>query len=340
MPKINLRFVLRSICALAVLGIAAPGAGAQNRASLPERELRASSAPKLYEAIAQLRPDWLLLGAGPEGSSEDRVVVFLNGSHMGNLTVLRGIETAQVLSVRVRSPEFVRRTRTRFPREEFAAALFVETRSLAPERQRGRVTFALEGGFNFRSLAQATRQALREQGYTKEFGSVSSGVVQYAQDGTLTPPVLGASVHYRARGGWGGALAVHRMLESRAGGANPELYLAAVSANVTSTEAALMLTRDVKALRLGAGPALRMVNWTWIDGYCKCDDRETSSSSALGAAAEVRAALPLRSLPISPEFKLLARYYPSQQTEFSRLDDPLEVGGLVVTMGMGISTGF
>ncbi|HST58931.1 MAG TPA: hypothetical protein VLK84_09590 [Longimicrobium sp.] len=308
---------------------------------MTRRELRDNTAPTLYDAIAQLRPDWLLLGAGmaPRSSAEG-VVVFVNGKHVGALDALRAIEPGQVLAVRVRTPDYVRRTNPRFPREEFGAALFVDLQRPGSERPRGRLTVSPEVGFSVLSLAGIARAALSDEGYVGDLKTSSGGTVLHGDAETTNPVVLGGSVHYRMRGAWGGALGVYHTLEGQAAGADPTRYLEAVSSRVTSTEATLLLTRQAAALRVGAGPAVRMVDWSWADAYCECDDRETSGSTAVGVAGEVVASLPVSSLPVFPQFKVLARYYPSQQSEFSKLGEPLEVGGLVLTMGVGIATHF
>ncbi len=325
-----------------VLAACATEASAQNRAvSLRERELRDNPATTLYDAIAQLRPDWLLLGANiATQPSAEGVVVLVNRKYVGTLDALRTIDPRQVLAVRVHTPGYARAMDLRFPREDFAAALFVELRRPDSDRPRGRLTVSPEVGFSVLSLPRIAREALRDEGYTNEVGASSGGIVVHGNEGTIIPVVLGGSVHYRVGDAWGGALGVYHTLEGQAAGADPKRYLEAARARVTSTEATLLLTGETAALRLGAGPAVRRVNWSWSDPYCECDNRETSGSTAAGVAGEVLVALPVSSLPVFPEFKLLARYYPSQQAEFSKFGEPLEVGGLVLTMGVGVATRF
>lgn len=336
MPKFNRRSVCLLACVLAA-AFSAP-AGAQSSESLRQAELRGSGAATLYDAVAQLRPGWLRLGedASP-GASVEGVLVFVNGRHAGNLQVLHTLQTAEVLGVRVRTPEYVRRTDPRFPRQEFAAALFVSTRTATRSRPQGRLTLSLDAGYNVRSLARVTRDALGDQGYTTNYADAPNGIIVGQEDGTTSPPTFGATVHYRMRSGWGGALAVHHTLEGRAGGMNPDLETSAVSATLTSTEAAVLVTREASVLRAGVGPSVRMVRWAWTDGYCNCDTEDRSSNAALGVAGEVATTLPLGSASVFPQLKVLARYYPSQRTEFSELDEALQAGGLVLTMGVSLA---
>lgn len=342
MYRIGFHSVVRLVCVFMVLAACATEAGAQNRAvSLRERELRDNTAPTLYDAIAQLRPNWLLLGAGnTTRPTTEGVVVFVNRKHVGTLDALRAIDPRQVLAVRVHTPGYARAMDLRFPPEDFAAALFVELRRPDSERPRGRLTVSPEVGFSVLSLPDIARAALSDEGYITDLKTSSGGIVLHGDAETSNPVVLGGSVHYRMRGAWGGALGVYHTLEGQAAGADPTRYLEAVSSRVTSTEATLLLTRQAAALRVGAGPAVRRVDWSWADAYCECDDRETSGSTAVGVAGEVVASLPVSSLPVFPEFKVLARYYPSQQAQFSKFSEPLEVGGLVLTMGVGIATRF
>jgi hypothetical protein len=339
MPKPIIRSVLRLACALTVGAFSAPGANAQSAGALRHGELQRSNAPTLYDAISRLRPEWLDLGDdGAAGSSVERVLVFLNGHHVGNLHVLHTIQTADVLGVRVRSAEYVRRTDPRFPRQEYAAALFVATRGAAPARPRGQVTVSLDAGYNVHSLARVAREALRDQGYATNYADAPRGVIAGREDGTTNPLTFGATVHYRVRGAWGGGLNVNHTLEGRAGGMSRRLETAAVSTTLTSTEAALLVTHEASVLRLGVGPAVRVVNWAWTDGYCDCGTEEKNTNAAVGLAAELAITLPLGSASVFPQFKVLTRYYPSQRTEFSRLDEALQAGGLVLTMGVSVAT--
>jgi hypothetical protein len=337
------RFAARLLCALTAGLFSAAAARAQTtNVRLAASELRGSSAATLYEAIAQLRPEWLHMGAtGEPGSALGRVLVFVDRHHVGDLQALHLIRTEQVAGVRVRSPEFVRSTMPRFPRQEYAAAIFVATRSTPSLRpQRGQLAFSLDAGYGIRSLTHVTRAALRDQGYTTDFQAAPNGVVASQEDGTTAPVTLGASVNYGVGGGWSGTLAVSHTLEGQAGGLDQSRELEAVTAALTSTEAALLASWQASVLRVGVGPSVRSVSWSWRDGFCPQCDAEKSSSSAVGLAGELAVTLPLRSAAVLPQLKVTGRYYPSQETSFSGLDEPLQTGGLVVTMGISAAMRF
>ena len=87
------------------------------------------------------------------------------------------------------------------------------------------------------------------------------------------------------------------------------------------------------------GPAYRHVRWEWSKGFCQCASQQTTSGGALGIAGEALAELPL-SGRLFPAFRLLARYYPSQNAEHESLEQPVDTGGLVVTFGVSLVARF
>lgn len=339
--KLPLFRAARLCCVLAALALCATDAAAQRRGdAIPASELRRSQATRLYETVAELRPEWLFLGGDTaQAASRERVVVFVNGRHVGDLGALWTIQTADVASVRLRSPEYVRRTDPRFPRTEFNAAIYVATRAAPESLPQGRLTLSVEASFNLVTQASAADDALTDAGYDQDHLEVNQGVVQFQHPGTETPFSVGGTVAYAVAQPWGVALTGLYTFEGTATGYSPDANFAA-STSFTSTEGALLATRDVGQVRLGAGPAFRTVNWTWASGMCQCENEQESTSSAFGLAAEGAALLRLPGIPVLPQVRVLARWYPSQETEYSALGEPLEVGGVVVSMGVGLATRF
>jgi hypothetical protein len=333
------KLAARLLCALAFLVTFHSAAEAQAGERIREAELRMSSAPSLSAAIAELRPGWVFTdAAGGSDVAGARAVVFVNGRQAASLDTLRLLPTAQVASVHLRSPVYVRQNMARTPRDVFDIAIFVSTRG-APVPRQGRLTVSLDVGYSVRALPEVALDALRDAGYSEDYESSPGGGGVAQQEGPLRPPGVGATLHYGIRGPWGAGVIVSHTLEGRVGAQDPNRSLEAVTTTMTSTEVALVGTWHGRVLRVGAGPAVRSVSWSWADGFNPSGDREGSTTTGVGMAAELLAALPVRS-PVFPQFKVLARYYPSQTTEFSELEDPLEVGGLVVTMGLGVATRF
>lgn len=333
------RAIVTHLAVMAALLLSAATAAAQPDAELSARDLRDVSAPHLYDAIAQLRPHWLPAAGDPAGGAGGpRVVVYLNGRHTGDARVLLNIPTGEVTQARVRSADYVRRTDPRFPREEFDLAIYVVTRAAPRQSPQGRVTVSLDAGFNPRSLGHVMDDALGGAGYRAKFAASDLGVVRFEDEGTPYPPSVGATINYGLRGLWGLAATAQHTPGGWSGGYNPETSTA-VSADLTSTEGALLVTREAGVVRAGVGPAYRHVRWEWSRGFCQCAGQQTTSGGALGVAAEALAELPL-SGRVFPGFRLLARYYPSQNAEYESLEQPVDTGGLVVTFGVSLVTRF
>lgn len=327
---------IRSILALLVLAVvamAAPAAHAQDNVLRP-RDLRGAS-PRLYDAIAQLRPQWLQVGA--DSSGMQRIAVYVNGRYLGDARVLRTLETARTTSARLRSAEYVRSAGLPQPPDEFAVAIEVTARSLDRAPAPGRVTLSLDAGVDLWPLARALRVALGDAGYDRQELPGQEGTTSFEGASRLVPSVSG-SLHYALAGAWGVGVTAQHTPESVGGGYHPERQ-EAVSAGVTTTEAALLLTRDSRAVRLGVGPAFRRDGWAWAGGFCRCQNEQEYTSSALGAAAEARVSLPYGSR-VFPAFRVMARYYVPQETEYGALPEQVEVGGLVVTTSVSVGTRF
>jgi hypothetical protein len=333
--------VARRCCVLAALVLASTPASAQARGDrIPVAELTRAQGTNLYEAVAELRPEWMSLGGdAADPASRDRVLVFIDGRHVGDLSALWTIETRSVAAIQLRSPEYVRRTYPRYPRTEFNAAIYVATRAAPEDLPQGRFTVSLDGGIAVRSRLSNLGDALADAGYDKDFKELDNGIVEFTRKGTAQPLVLGGTVAYRAVGPWGVALAGVHTLEGFAAGYNPDTDLA-LTATMTATEGALLVTRDLNRLRIGVGPALRVVDWTWASGFCQCVDEQGSSDSVIGVALEGAFLVRMPRVPVMPQVRALARYYPSQSTQYAPLGEPLEVGGLVVSLGIGLATVF
>lgn len=114
----------------------------------------------------------------------------------------------------------------------------------------------------------------------------------------------------------------------------------AASARFTTWEGAVLATVERAGLRVGAGPALRRATVTWASGFCRCTEPEESSTVAPGAAAHAVATLPAYSLPVLPHLRVMARYYPSRDAPFSELQRTPTLGGLTVSIGVGVARRF
>jgi hypothetical protein len=217
-------------------------------------------------------------------------------------------------------------------------AIFVATRGAPRPSPQGRVTVSLDAGFNARSIGHAMDDALADQGYTAKTVVTGNGVASFNDEGPRFPPSVGATVNYGVRGPWGVAATGQHIGNAWAGGINRTTFTE-VSADLATTEGALLITRESGVLRAGVGPAYRRLKAEWSRGLCQCGDPQTSSTAAFGVAAEGFVELPL-SGRVFPALRLLARYYPSQKTEYEFVKEPMDAGGLVVTFAVSLAGRF
>lgn len=331
----RLRFVLVRIAVLAAALLASP-AVAQRADLLRPRDLQ-DAPPRLADAIAQLRPHWLT--EGESATQVRRVVVFVNGRYLGDARVLFTIATAEVLSARVRDPGYVRSTDARFPREEFDVAIYVATRSVAAVPPAGRLTVSVDPGFDILALGPLTENALDRAGFDQARKETERGVTPFNDPAAGgRQPVLGATVHYGVRGPWGVALTGQYTWGVRALGYSPAADTA-VTITVSSSEAALLATGTGRAFRVGVGPVYRRLDAAWEGGFCQCREPSENTSTALGVAAEGVVQLPLTA-HARPGLRFAARYYPTHKLDYAALPEPLDVRGLVLTLGLSLGVRF
>ncbi|HYR07971.1 MAG TPA: hypothetical protein VEQ60_09390 [Longimicrobium sp.] len=337
-----LRRTFALIFALAVAALESSSLSAQQFARVRHRDLAATGAPTLYDAIAQILPEWL-----PQGEA-NRVAVFVNGTYQGDASRLRTILTDSVASVRRIPPEDVRRLANRYPAGDFDAALFVSMRGTGA-RARHRFTVSLDGGMGVAAMPSAGRRSLVSAGYDKRFhsytvfipflGTYEDRTDEFSEEGTNNPVAFGATFNYRVGQVWGVAVSGQHTTGGWIGGYSAEAD-SAVSATASSTEGAILLTADVNAVRVGVGPAFQRTNWEWVGGWCQCEDPQSSTTTSLGAAAEVVVPLPLVGGPVVPAVRMLGRYYAPAETAYGVGGPAMEVGGFMFTMGVSLATRF
>jgi hypothetical protein len=322
------------LAALTIFALGPVTLHAQEVGRLRDSELAASGAPVLYDAIASIHPEWLPLG------SAHRVAVFVNGTYRGDASELRNIRTDSIGSVRLETPGYAAQYLRRYPAGSFDRVILVATRGGAPA-PRGRFTIALHGGSSVASMASAAHRELQDAGYGAQKQTVGEPPVvhTFKDRGDRAPFTTGGSVGYRITETWGVAVAGLRTYAGWAGGFN-QGENTVVSTRVTSSEAAILATADRGVLRAGVGPAYQQAEWTWATTWCGCKDPRTETSSSLGVAAEVVARVPLGRFPVNPSLSFLGRYYPAREVTFRAPDEQLEVGGFMLTLGMGLSTHF
>ncbi|HEX2078258.1 MAG TPA: hypothetical protein VHG08_11135 [Longimicrobium sp.] len=328
-----------AVLAAASLAACIPGGSPSGPAPREEvisrAELEASGAPDLYQAVQRLRPEWLHLALDPAGGpAEEQVVVFVDGRMMGDVRVLRGMRTQGIGSMRVRSADFVRRMFRGAPGRSFRAAIVVASYTEALPGG-PRVSVSAGAGFTLIGLARSTETAAEDAGF---ISGVPRGT-SFADPGTANPPSLHLTARYAVRPNLSVAADVQHTLEGFYGGTTRRTQgSSVVSTTFTSTEAAVMASFG-RVMRIGAGPAVRQVRWTWVGGLCQCEEEEKHTSTALGLAAEVGVSMP-QNRRWFVDFGVRARYYPSQDTGGYPEVEPMDAGGVVLTPAASIGFRF
>jgi hypothetical protein len=332
MKRATVLHVVSLLLALVFLGLATPASG-QESVRVLHRELVASGAPGLYDAITRTRPGWL-----PAGGA-NRIAVFVNETYRGDASRLRSMVIDSVAEVRWRKAEFVNIAEHPFAQGEFDAALFVSTRGTGP-RPRRRLTASIDVGMSVASMPGAAQTALDNAGYNLQevdativIGGVF--VYRFTNKGTQIPVAAGGTINYRLGEVVGVALTGLHTRTGWSGGYSPRA-MKALSTYSSSTEGALLATADQSVVRVGVGPAFQWVNWEWASGFCGCIDNTRSSSSLVGAAGEFLVALPLPDVPVRPAVRVFARYYPEREVDAQ--GETLKVGGFMLTLAAGLAT--
>ncbi|MBB4635095.1 hypothetical protein [Longimicrobium terrae] len=330
---------LRSLFALALLSLGACSASSGPNSSpgsasdaLRGAEIRASGAADLYAAVAALRPSWLYYAVDSVGApAEGSVLVFVDGRRAGDLRSLRGMNTAEIETVRLRSAAHVRESTIGLNDAPVTAGLYISRVVAAnrPTRPAGagagvslNVGLAAAGkpaDQAFDALADAGYDSFKES--EEYFPARNRNPGLMVQGGAwmgITGP-LRADVHL---------IRIFpsdvKAFSSREGDAVGE---------VASIEGDVMLTYVARAagfdLSLGLGPAVRRVEGSWRSQDPTLVDRTTTGfGGAAAATASVRTGT--RTLV---QVQAMARRYAPQ--EFAEQFGGLEMKGTTFTVTLG-----
>jgi hypothetical protein len=307
---------------------------AQTAGRMRELELAASGAPVLYDAIASIHPEWL-----PPGDA-NRVGVFVNGAYRGDASELRNIRTDSVVGVRLVTPAYAAQHLRRFPAGTFDRVIVVVMRSsaLAP---RGRFTASFHAGMSVASISSSVQRGMKGAGYDAPFIRYRDAIVAFKNPQTTVPVAVGGTINYRMRGRWGIALTGLHTRAAWAGGFKSTAPpVKAISTTATTSEGAVLVTADQSVFRLGVGPVFQRVDWDWASAPCQCSDLSARRTSSTGAAGEIVMSIPVARVPVRPSMRVFGRYYPEQEIEAGATGERLQVGGFMMTIGVGMATHF
>lgn len=305
---------------------------AQNRQLLRRREIERTGAVSLRDAVAAARPDWLFMGGDTaDAASAARVIVFVDGSELGDLGTLRAIRAARVESVLLRAASTVRQLYPPLAGREFRAALFVSTLTPAdPDARVRRVSVSVNTGIGIASQGARVRSSFADAGYS----SVLPPYQAWARKGDSWPLTYGAVLHYAARGSLGAELDVQHTPKAFFGGIRPADQ-PVVSGFFTTSEGAVMATWSRRVARAGVGVAYRATDWELSRTYCQCEDNQSATTAAFGLAAGVTMQLPADAGWLV-HVRAQARYFPSHKSPEYTGPGAMDVGGLTIYSGIGI----
>lgn len=333
--NVSMRSAL-ACCALFAALVMVPRADAQagTRRSVNRAELQATGAGNLYDAVAGTRPAWLFLaGDTADAQARERVLVFVDGRHVGNLNTLRTLNVETVGSVRVRTEQYVRRTIPRFPRQGFSAALFVSSHTLAENVFRERFSVRVRGGLQMMSQARGTSRAYKDEGFDDVPVEATHN---YVDQGNETPAFVGAGVHVAVRAPFGVEVEGQHTFDGWTYGMD---YARAIfNGTMSSTEGAVLATFSKAPFRIGLGPAYRQTRWTYHGGFHRVGEGEKLTTSGIGGVGSLAITLPGPGRSFG-EFSLRAASYAEDSPRFGQVP-PVPAGKLVVSGGFGFGVRF
>lgn len=93
------------LAVVAPLGCATPRSGAKPAAErdlLLAAEIERTSASSAYDAVRQLRPEWLRRRgrSSIQNASAEALVIYLDGARLGSVSTLRSITVGSILEIR------------------------------------------------------------------------------------------------------------------------------------------------------------------------------------------------------------------------------------------------
>lgn len=292
----------------------------------------------VYQTIAVLRPRWLNAAVDSAGRMDPRLVaVFVGGQYAGDLTTLRSMSSAEVGFVQLQPAEYVRRTSPELAGSPVNAGLYVSRFTGARQAGKGRMGYSFQAGALLAgTTANHAFDALKAAGYDYR----RTGRYELSERGT---PVATAQVGawYALRGPLRAEAHVERSWRGKvlATGINNS-----VEGRIASTDVDLMLSVPVPlrvmSVRLGAGPAVRIMDASWTGSSNPIElppTWESHMSVGYGLAAALTASTTLDD-HFSLQLEAKGRYFGSQDLGDYRermTGVQMKGAGIGVSLGLG-----
>ena len=303
-------------------------AAAQSRRPIRAAEAATVEAVDLYELVEQLRPDWLWMGGDPAVPvAAARVRVFVGYADVGGVQALRGRTTSNLHSIHIAGPQ-----RMGIPRgTDVAAVLLVRYEDPQVARAPARRFHVTVGGSR-RGLLDARAEAShRDNGWPKyHLGA-------FTRRTRALPPVY-VGVGMRLRGNTGVGANAIRARSSVRSVQREGVYGTYVTNDFTIADISATAFAGNRYVRLGVGPALRLVDYSQAGGSCMCSDVREGSQSVLGAAGDVTLSVP-PSGRLQFQMIVSGRWFSSHSLPSYSGAPPVQLGGstLYATFGAAFS---
>lgn len=312
----------------AVLALAATDAAAQNYRPIRAPEAAAAQAQDVYQLVEKLRPEWLWLGGDPQfATSRAKVRVFVDGNQVGGLEALRGLTLEKLASVRTAGRELVRARDGRMD-PAVVGALLVRYEEAPPKPGRMEVS----AGMGHRADLEA--RALDDM----EAGNMDIENRVWAKNANQ-PFVFYLTGKLRLGRGLGTSLNVLHTGGLSIRGMPLEPPFVGHSNRFSTTDLAAQAFAEWRMIRVGAGPALRVLQYTQTTGGCECNDEESGSKLVAGASADLAISAPAVG-PVHLELVYGARWFPAHAVPAYLRAPELELGGFTNYLTIGAVLGF
>ncbi len=328
-------FFRKFAAVLAAVLLCATAAPAQDTRPIRAREASAANARDVHQLVAQLRPNWLLLGGDPaDPASRDRVRVYVGRRLMGGLEALQGMTTSHLHSVQLAGPARARDLDNRRGLDVAAVVLVryedPQVTEAAPRRIQVTVGLAGRGLLEERAIG-----ALRDAGY-----------LSFHRDFAWIPPrsntnyTLYGGVAARLRGNSGVGLNAYHSSTTTARGVRtgPNGLPVSVTNRYTTTDLAALGFAGTRHARLGLGPAARLLEWEQGSGGDGQGDPQAGRETVLGAAADVSLTLPPTGR-FHVQVTAGGRWFPAHTLPARGQAPETDLGGLTTYTSIGVGFG-
>jgi hypothetical protein len=333
-PFAAVHFMISMRALYMALGVALISATATDAAAQEQRPIRAREAAVVQvadvrELVEKLRPGWLWMGGDPQyAASRAKVRVWVGGTQVGGLEALRGLGTANLHSIRLVGRR-VARAHDPGLNPDVVGALLVRYESGPPRPRR----FEVSAGLGLRSLLESrARQSMIDAGLD------SLSQIAYWRRGFSHPATVFASAAMHLRPGVGVSASVLHTGDHNVRGIPPAPPVLGISNRFRTTDVSLGVFAAPGMLRLGAGPAVRVLRYEQALGRCECLEPEGGTRLVPGAAGDAGLVAPPTG-PLRAQLRLAARWFPSHVVPANRGTPDLQLGGFTtyVTIGAGFA---